>query len=176
MSYVENTVSNVALENVDRADAGGPAREIEQILELDLCGIALAVVSFDFRPIVGKGVGCVVGDGRLRITTRKPANEKLLEAVQRGSPIAATFSRPTTHGSIQFKARSARLDDPDKEDYLAAQRQRERFSKELISSAYSPEFTERYTAFAPYELVVVEFNPDETFDQTPGPAAGVRLR
>jgi hypothetical protein len=90
--------------------------------------------------------------------------------------VAATFSQPTTHGSVQFKARSARLDDPDREDYLAAQRQRENFSAELVASAYSVEFTERYTAFAPHELVVVEMRPQESFDQTPGPAAGARLR
>lgn len=160
----------------DRAGACDLSRNYESILKLEACGIAVAALSFGRRPLVGKGVGFVFTDGRLRITTRKPSNDKLIEAVLRGSPIAATFSRPTTHGSLQFKARSARLDEPDKDDYLAAERQRERFFSELIECAYPPGFTERYTAFAPHELIVVEFDPDETFDQTPGPAAGARLR
>lgn len=166
------------LDETDVAGPGHPTRlvEAEPFLELEVCGIALSAVSFDGRPIAGKGVGCVF-DGRcFRITARKPANDKLIEAVFRGSPIAATFSQPTTHGSIQYKARSGRLEDPDKDDYLAAQRQRAKFSAELIASAYSPEFAERYTAFAPHELVVISFSPEETFDQTPGPAAGARLR
>lgn len=148
----------------------------EQFLELGVCGIALASVSFDGRPIVGKAVGCVLAGSRLRITARKPANEKLIEAVMRGAPVAATFSQPTTHRSVQYKAGSARLDEPHAEDYAAAERQREKFSAELVASAYSPEFTDRYTAFAPHELVVLELHPDNAFDQTPGPAAGARLR
>ena len=176
MSGMAKSASFLDPASVDRADTPSMPRDVEKILELDVCGIALAALSFDGRPVVGKGAGFVFADGRLRITTRRPANESLVEAVLRGSPIAATFSRPTTHGSIQFKARAARLDEPGRNDYLAAERQREKFSTELIQCAYSPEFTERYTAFAPHELVVVEFDPDETFDQTPGPAAGARLR
>lgn len=158
-----------------RPDRQRPLFDVQPFLDLGVCGIALAAVSVDGRPIVGKGVGCVFDGQGLRITARKPANEQLIEAVLRGSPIAATFSQPTTHGSIQYKARSGHTDDPGKTDLLAAQRQRDRFSAELIASAYSTDFTERYTAFAPHELVVVVFRPEESFDQTPGPAAGARL-
>lgn len=149
--------------------------DFQQNSEIDVCGIALAAVTFDGRPIVGKGVGCVVVGRQMRITARRPANEMLIDALLRGSPIAATFSRPTTHGSIQYKATTARVDDAGKDDYLAAQRQRERFAAELLASAYTPEFVERYTAFVPYELIVIEFTPEEKFDQTPGPAAGARI-
>lgn len=162
--------------NADRADSYRPSSENEKTLDLAACGIALATVSFDGRPIVGKGAGCVVEGATIRITARKPINEKFLEAVLRGAQVAATFSQPTTHRSIQFKARSGQLDDPTAEDYAAAERQRDMFSAELIACAYAPEFTERYTTFAPHELVVLEIRPDDTFDQTPGPAAGARLR
>lgn len=176
MSTVSEPASQPYPEGVEDARTKDLPGDIKQYIELDLCGIALASISADGRPIVGKGSGYVLRDGALRITARKPANEELVEAVLRGAPVAVTFSRPTTHGSVQYKAPTARLDDPVAEDYLAATRQRENFSAELIASAYTPEFTEKYTAFAPHELVVVEIIPETAFDQTPGPAAGARLR
>ncbi len=176
MSNVETSTFGLDGQGVGRPGGFGPAGDVVTFLDLARCGIALATVSAEGRPVVGKGIGCVVDGDRLRLTLRRSANEALIEAVLLGAPVAATFSQPTTHGSIQFKARTGQLDDPDRADYLAAERQREAFSAELMASAYDTEFTERYTAFAPHELVVVEIVAGESFDQTPGPAAGARLR
>lgn len=174
MGGVANSTSKA--DGPKRPVSGGETGQAEYYPQLETCGIALAGIAADGRPIVGKGSGSRADGHRLRISFRKPSNEQLIEAVRRGSPIAVTFSQPTTHASIQFKARAARIDDPEKEDLLAAQRQRELFSAELIECAYSAEFAEGYTAFAPHELAVLEFTPEESFDQTPGPAAGARLR
>lgn len=160
----------------DKGARGATAAVTAQMLDLSACGIALASVSFDRRPMVAKGVGYVETGAYLRVTLRRPPNERLIEAILRGAPVAVTFSQPTTHRSVQFKARDARLEEPDAEDYAAAERQRGKFSAELLDSAYSAEFTDRYTTFAPHELAVIELRPDDAFDQTPGPAAGARLR
>ena len=176
MSKMASASSNTTPLSDDQADAHSSSQRSEAFVDLDLCGIALATMAFDGRPVVGKCVGFVATNDALRVTLRKSANEKLIGAVQLGSPVAVTFSRPTTHGSIQFKARSARIDEPDRDDFLAAQRQRERFSAELVASAYPPEFSDLYTAYAPHDLLVLEFEPEEVFDQSPGPAAGARLK
>src|SRR5262245_35076485 len=55
-------------------------------------------------PVGGLGCGCrILADGRMRLLLPRPGNEGLLAAAERGARIAATFTQPFTHRSIQVK-------------------------------------------------------------------------
>ena len=141
-------------------------------------GISIIVGSVgpDGRPIAGIGLACTVGAaGRIRLILRQPANAGLLAAIAAGGSLAATFSRPVSHRSIQLKARTARVAPvhPGDEDTVA--RQAERFRLELIAVDHGEALAELYVAHEPGELVALEFLPDRAFVQTPGPGAGARL-
>ena len=160
--------------------AGGfPADPILEKLRdfpLEASGIALAAAYPGRGPVVGRGAGVRIDGARVRITLRDLPNRPLIEALTLGAPLAATFSQPTTHRSIQIKAARAEIDpDPGPEDAARAAVQAARFGDELRACAYAPEFVRAYTDFAPHELLVVVFVPERVFDQTPGPGAGAAL-
>jgi len=137
----------------------------------------LGVRAIDGRPLVGSGVGCRVRQATVvRLFVDCARNGPLLEAVEAGSAVAATFSRARDHRSIQLKAPSARLREPEPEDLPEIARQCAILSDELVALGYTRAQALAYTAFDPAGLAVVEFRPDRVFTQTPGPGAGAELR
>lgn len=137
----------------------------------------LGVRGTDGRPLVGSGVACSVREAIVvRLFVASARNAPLLEAVKAGSAVAATFSRARDHRSIQLKAPSARLYDPEPEDLPEISRQCAILSDELVELGYTRAQALAYTAFDPVALAVVEFRPDRVFTQTPGPGAGAELR
>lgn len=140
-------------------------------------GIALASTDRSGRPVVGRGLSCrVAADGQLRIVLRESSNTGLLRAIRDGARIAATFSQPTTHRSIQLKAAGAAIVPVAVADGPAALAQTSAFRAELVAVGYSAAFAAGYTGFEPHDLGTIEFLPEEAFVQTPGPSAGSALR
>lgn len=138
--------------------------------------IMLAAVDRHHRPVVGIALGCLVeADGTLRIALRPAANRPVLDAVAAGSCIAATFSRPITHRSIQFKARTVRLCPAGPADVAAVTEQAGIFRDELIAVDHDEAFADSFVAHEPGELQVLSFRPETAFVQTPGPGAGAEL-
>ena len=138
--------------------------------------IIVGSVDRDGFPIPRMSHGCRVdGTGRVRLTVGSRSAARLVEAVADGQPFAATFSRPQDHRSIQLKARSARVCDPQSADIAEAGRQAAIFADTLAADLLERPFSEAYVGFFPDELVVIEFSPEQAFVQTPGPDAGARL-
>lgn len=138
--------------------------------------IVLASVGQDRRPIAGVALACTVNDdGVVRVILSKLAEASILAAIEAGGAIAVTFSRPTTHRSIQLKARSARILQPNPRDIAAATTQSSIFRNELVEVDHSEAFADHFVAHEVGELTVLEFRPEAAFVQTPGPGAGARL-
>ncbi|MBO6717295.1 MAG: hypothetical protein JJ913_04985 [Rhizobiaceae bacterium] len=128
-------------------------------------------------PVAATGYACRLMPGnRFRLVLRKLGNEGLLEAVERGGAIAATFSQPTTHRSIQIKGSGAVVLPADEEDRREALRQTDGLRLELIYIGYPPAFAAAYRHVAEDDLVAVDLTPDAAFVQTPGPGAGAELK
>jgi hypothetical protein len=131
----------------------------------------------DGLPLAGVALACIVNpSGKIRILLREPANTALLRAFESGAGIAATFTEPRTHRSIQLKAVSARQVAATEQDLVSVARQIAIFKSELESAGYSAELTSHYSAYRPDEIVAIEFTPREAFVQTPGPGAGSALK
>lgn len=146
----------------------------------EFCQSGLSVIlgsrGIDGRPICGLALACIVEEsGKVRILLRESANTELLRALDDGAYIAATFSEPRTHRSVQLKAGSARRSAATAEDLAATARQCAIFMSELESAGYTSEFVSLYCAYSTDEIGAVEFSPQEAFVQTPGPGAGSAL-
>jgi hypothetical protein len=131
----------------------------------------------DGLPLAGIALACIVDPaGKVRIFLREPANGGLLRALEGGAEIAATFTEPRTHRSIQLKAAGAHKIPVTEQDLASVARQTGIFRSELESAGYSAEITSHYCAYRPDEVVAIEFTPEEAFVQTPGPGAGSALK
>jgi len=138
--------------------------------------IILGAVGSDGRPVAAVGLACRVDrEGVVRVVVRQPATAPVLAAVTAGSAIAATFSRPATHRSIQLKAAEARIVAMVKDDNASAAAQSSTFRQELIGVDHDEVFASLFVAHDPAELLVLTFRPERAFVQTPGPGAGAEL-
>ena len=142
-------------------------------------GVSTIVASRDaqLRPSVMRAVGSSVSadGGEVTVFLSRPQSRQLLQDIAAGGPVAAVFSQPTTHRTVQVKGSQAQLrnataeDEPRLADYLAA------FSNELTSIGFAPELPRAMLSFRIEEVVAITFRPEQAFDQTPGPKAGTRL-
>ncbi|MEE4237801.1 MAG: hypothetical protein V2I51_13870 [Anderseniella sp.] len=143
------------------------------------CGVdpILGARHADGRPLVGAGVGCRVSDKNIvRVFVPFSRNTELLEALRSGSAVAATFSRARDHRSIQLKALSADVDDPQSDDLCEIARQCAIATDELVKLGYTRIQAASHHAYEPGDLKVVSFRPERVFTQTPGPGAGAELK
>src|SRR5690242_2520757 len=76
-------------------------------------GVSIVAASRDpmNAPRIARAVGCRVSSDRRRVTVLFPKakSAELLEVIGAGGPIAVTFTQPSTHRTIQIKAKSAAL-------------------------------------------------------------------
>lgn len=129
-------------------------------------------------PLAGTGWGCrVLPGGRMRLLLQRSANEPLLDLVRRGGGVAATFSQPITHRSIQVKGSQAVVvEATGEEDRRQALRQCQGLHRELIEIFYPPAFAAAYCKLDEADLAAIDMRLDAAFVQTPGPGAGAELK
>jgi hypothetical protein len=150
----------------------------EDIAAFCQSGVGIAVASRDDEgwPVLARGRGCRIdAAGRVRVILRSGSGAALLAAVAAGRPVAATFSQPGSHRSIQLKAASATVDAPEPGDEAAADAQSAVFRDLLIAAAYPEAFAETYCSAGGQPIAAIGFVPERAFVQTPGPGAGSAL-
>jgi hypothetical protein len=139
-------------------------------------GIAVASREADGWPVLTRGRGCRIdASGRVRLILRSGSGAALIAAIAAGRPVAATFSQPGSHRSIQLKAGSAEVRASEPADAAAADAQQAVFRDLLIAAAYPAVFATTYCSAGGQPLAAIEFVPEHAFVQTPGPGAGSRL-
>ena len=150
----------------------------------------------EFAGLVAKGVSCIVAsrDARLRpsvmraVASRLAADRRevtvflsrrqsgqLLQDIAATGHVAAVFSQPSTHRTVQLKASSAVLREARPEDAPDLARCQATLEQELQSIGYPAGLASALLAHRLEDLVAVSFQPEQAFDQTPGPRAGARL-
>jgi len=128
-------------------------------------------------PSQARALGCQVASDRRSVTLFVPAPHaaSLLADLRAGGSIAAVFSRPATHETIQLKGAGATVaplriaDRPRLQDFAAG------FLEEIRQLGYRDPFASAMVSAVDGEMVAVTFTPVAAFAQTPGPGAGVRL-
>jgi len=125
-------------------------------------------------PAVSRAVGCRVSPDRRRITVFLAASRSasLLEAIESSRRIAAAFSQPSTHRTIQLKGVDAARTALDPADHEHAQRYLRDFGADLGLAGYEEEVARLLLGHEAADVVAVAFTPSAAFNQTPGPGAG----
>lgn len=111
----------------------------------------------------------------VRVLMSQSANASLIEAVMNGSAVAATFSRPRDHRSIQLKASGASIRSMASDDLCEANRQTALLADDLVELGCRRIQAEAHAFCGTTDLVSLEFRPERLFTQTPGPGAGAEL-
>ena len=142
-------------------------------------GISVLVASRDaaLRPSVMRAVGSQVSaDGR-DITvylSRRQSRQLLLDLAASGR-LAAVFSEPATHRTVQLKASRCEIRPAGPQDEGVLARYLASMEHEIARVGYAPELTRAMLANRLDDVVAVRFAPEQAFDQTPGPRAGTPL-
>lgn len=156
----------------------GSFRLPEEIAEFIESGVSiiLAVVGADGRAKAGRALAArVVAGGAIRVIYPAFGNAEITAAVAAGGPVAATFSAPMSHRTIQLKAMASRAERIVAEDGASLGRQIDAFAGVLRAIGYAPSFVQSFCDNRSQSVLVLGFVPEMAFEQTPGPGAGGEL-
>lgn len=128
-------------------------------------------------PALVRALGCRLSVDRRNVTilVRASAAADVLDAVRRSGAIAAVFSDPPTHRTLQLKGSDALVLRPEPGDVALAERYRAAFAKVLEPFGHPEAMVHALLACAPDDLMTLRFTPTFAFSQTPGPRAGEAL-
>lgn len=138
--------------------------------------VIVGVVGPDGRARAGRALATrVVASGVLRLMYPTVGNDAITASVQEGGPIAATFSAPISHRTIQLKAGSSCTAQLEPEDRVCVDHQMDAFAAVLRMLGFPPYFLNAFCDNRSQSISVLSFVPQFAFDQTPGPGAGCEL-
>jgi len=148
-------------------------------VELIARGVSTIVASHDLahRPSLMRALGSTITpDGRqVTVFLSRRQSRQLLSDISSTGHLAVVFSEPASHRTVQVKSRRPRLRAAQPDDAPALARYRQAMTHELSLVGFAPAFAQAMLAGALEDLVAVSFEPDEAYDQTPGPKAGRAL-
>ncbi|MCC7060815.1 MAG: hypothetical protein IT508_11350 [Burkholderiaceae bacterium] len=140
------------------------------------CGVAVASRDATCLPDLVRGVGQrVEPNGEITVFLSRVDGAGVLANLRENGAIAAVFSQPSTHRTVQMKATRVSIAAATAADVETVERCRAAMSAELHAIGYGPEFARALLACEPADLVAVRFAPESAFDQTPGPKAGAPI-
>jgi hypothetical protein len=139
--------------------------------------MAIAGRNADNVPSSARGCGCsITPDGRLMtIFVSRPQAAALLRDIEANGAIAAVFSQPTTHRTMQFKGSDARVVPLAPGDAQLVAAFVGSFVVELAPLGHAAPFVHAVLGARPEDLAAIAFTPSDGFAQTPGPGAGAPL-
>jgi hypothetical protein len=128
-------------------------------------------------PTLSRTVGCRVSADHRRVTVFVSASRSasLLDDLRSNGAVAAVFSRPSTHETIQLKGEDARVEPLAQGDTALLAAAVDVFAQELVSIGFPEHYARAVHGGALEDYVAVSFTPAAAFVQTPGPAAGQRI-
>ena len=111
-------------------------------------------------------------DGRVRAVVPLPEGERALANIASNGSVALSAAIPTTYRTLQVKGRDAQVIDwPD--GAAASLEHLDAFSKEVVVGGFHEALARHF--WSSERFVSIAFTPDELYDQTPGPRAGLAV-
>jgi len=140
--------------------------------------IHVASRAADKVPVLVRCSGCAVSADRRRVALflARSKSEAVIEALRATRVVAAVFTLPRSHRSVQLKGTDAELSAPAAGDFEKVGRCIEAFAREIDPLGYRPEMGRALLWLDAADLVALSFTPSAAFTQTPGPGAGAPLR
>ena len=140
--------------------------------------ISLASRNAAGQTTIARGLACRVAAAREEISLLLCGvrSEPLLADLRAAGWIAASYSLPATHETLQVKGRDARVEAAQPGDEALAAAHRAAFATQIAVGGFTVAFTEALLHHEPGQLCWVRFTPAAVYMQTPGPRAGERLK
>lgn len=142
-------------------------------------GVSAIVSSCDtqLRPNLMRAMGSsITPDGRMVTVyvSRQQSRQLLLDVAATGR-IAVVFSEPLSHRTVQLKASQVRIRSAHGIDEPLLLRYRDAMTRELAKVGLAASFAHAMFDWQLHDLVAISFEPQEAYNQTPGPRAGIAL-
>lgn len=137
--------------------------------------IVLAVRGDGLSVDLAQGYAGRCAEGWVSVLIPRSQAEDVLELVARTGAVAVTFSRPSSHRTLQMKGGDARVEPASTDDLVAWRRYRDTFAAELADIGFGGAYAMAMLAVDEPDLMAVRFSPGAVFVQTPGPDAGKRV-
>lgn len=107
----------------------------------------------------------------MRVALAMPEGTRTLANIESTGVVALTGARPTTYRTLQLKGRDARRVVWAELEQVVSEH-RAAFVAEVVAVGLPREAA---PAMWSSRFVAIAFTPEEIFDQTPGPSAGLTL-
>lgn len=141
-----------------------------------LClGVSLMLVSRDERlaPEITRAAAARLGeDGLLRVALPLPEARRTVWNLETTPVVALSLVLPTTYRTLQVKGRDTHIVDWPGHEAIARSHA-DAFVEQVVSVGIPREFADSF--FSHHRYVTIAFTPLEIYDQTPGPASGLRV-
>jgi hypothetical protein len=142
-------------------------------------GVSVHVASRDAAnvPSVARALGCRIAPDRRRVTVFVSTAQApdLLRDLRASGRVAAVFSQPSTHRTIQIKGDDATIGALAVGDLARIAAYANALVLDLQTLGFPEAFGRTLVHCEPSDLVAVAFTPKAAFRQTPGPNAGAPL-
>lgn len=124
-----------------------------------------------------RALGARVAADRRRVTVLMAHSqaEPVLAMLRSNGKIAAVFSHPVSHRTVQLKGRDAAIEAATPADEAELGPYATAMAGHLRTYDVPESFARALVSCPPGDLVAVGFTPCEAYGQTPGPGAGERL-
>jgi hypothetical protein len=143
-------------------------------------GISIGIATCDQHnvPSQVRATGCRISPDRRCVTIFISAIQaaRVVADVRSNGAVAAVFSEPSTHRTVQLKGHDANISGIADGDLLVVDAYRDAFARELEPLGFNEALIRAMLACPSSDLVAVSFTPTAAFSQTPGPNAGEPLR
>lgn len=152
--------------------------ELAAFMQQDGISLTLGSCGSDLQPSVGRALGCKVAPDRktVHLFVSRVQLAPVLAHVRETGRIAAVFSRPSTHRTLQVKGRDARVEAAAAADLPIVARYRNSLASELGQLGFEPVLIHALLGVPDEDVVMISFTPEEAYSQTPGPNAGRALQ
>jgi hypothetical protein len=148
----------------------------EEIVQFLQRGVSINVASSSSGgfPSVSRALGCRISPDRRKVVIFFSAgwSSALLADLHNNGAIAAVFSMPTTHQTIQIKGRNVKFEPLVEGDHALIAGYRQAFIAEIVAMGQREALASSILPENHADIVALGFTPTAAYVQTPGPAAG----
>lgn len=135
----------------------------------------LAGAGPDGRPSQCRALGCRIDGVGVTLFLSRHQGADFLRDVARSGAVAAVFSDPPTHRTLQLKGTDARQEPLAKGDAERVAAYRTAFVHSLLPLGYKEALIRALLDCPDHDLVALAFTPGAAFNQTPGAQPGAPL-
>lgn len=150
-----------------------------QMVAMMAAGVSVLVASRDerLRPSVMRAMGSHVdaAAGTVTVFLSRRQSADLLRDIERSGQVAVMFSQPSTHLSVQLKASRVQVRPAAAADRAILERYVAAMEREIEAVGYPTRLVRAMLSSQLDDLVALGFQPEQVFEQTPGPRAGAVL-